>query len=256
MRRRHLLVGMTTGLAGVAGCLGSGRKSEADSADGGTATTTMPELAAPSDRVDSNAYLTTLESRIDASGFPDPDPGLIPSLTEARFVVDAATDAGNQEFASAVSDLRRPVFEPLADFDATMARARETTVNDPEQFVEEHLSRRERTFLDYPAPPHHFIEAAENRGRQVLDTTARRAELREAVGDSPSTYVDHRLTVETVVAGGTDIGREVYPEWAERDSRSGIEYDSADHYADIVAFNGALAAEAMLEHNGKIVTPP
>lgn len=255
MRRRHLLAGTAIGLAGIGGCLGSDPTSESDSVRGST-TTTMPELAAPSDRVGSNVYLAALESRIDVGGFPDPDPDLIPALTEARFVADAATEAGNEEFAAAVSDLRRPVFEPLADFDSTMARSRETTVDDPERLVERHLSRRERTFLDYPAPPLHFVEAAEHRGREVLDATARREELRAAVGDASSAYVDHRLTVETVVAGGTDLGREVYPEWSERESRSGIEYGSAEHYADVVAFNGALAAEAMLERDGEIVTPP
>ena len=261
MRRRRLLTAAAaaTGLAGLAGCLGSSgtRGNYPVVSDSTTATTTtMPELASPSARVGSEAYLATLGARIDSDGFPKPDPDLIPALTEARFVVDAATEAENEEFASSVSDLRRPVFEPLVDFDATVAEARQTEVEDPEAFVEERLSRRERTFLDYPAPPHHFIEAAENRGREVLDATARREELREAVGDSVVAYVDHRLTIEMVVAGGTDVGREVYSEWSERASRTGIEYDSADHYGDVVAFNGALAAEAMLEHNGEIVTPP
>ena len=260
MRRRRLLAASAaTGFAGLAGCLGSSgtRGNHPVVTDSATATTTaMSELATPSARVGSETYFATLDARIDSDGFPKPDPDLIPALTEARFVADAATEAENEEFASSVADLRRPVFEPLADFDATMAAARQTELEDPEAFVEERLSRRERTFLDYPAPPHHFIEAAENRGQEVLDTTARREELREALGDSAPAYVDHRLTIEAVVAGGTDIGREVYPEWSERASRSGIGYDSADHYADVIAFNGALAAEAMLEHNGEIVTPP
>lgn len=253
MRRRWLLaVAGGVGLAGLAGCVGSGT----DAAAGDTTTTAVPELAAPSDRVGSEPYLATLRDRIDADRFPDPSPDLIPLLTEARFVADAGTAAGNREFASSVSDLRDPMFDPLNHFDETVARAGETEVDDPGAFVEEHLDRRERTFLDYPAPPHHFIEAAQIRGREQTDADARREELREAVGEESATYVDHRATIETVVAGGIDIGRAAYEEQPDREFPSGVEYDSPDHYADVVAFNGALAAEAMLEHGGEIVTPP
>lgn len=257
MRRRHLLTAVgVIGLAGLAGCTGSVRTPGTNASENDSPTTDVTDPVAPSDRVGSEAYLATLEARIESDRFPNPVPDLIPLLTEARFVSDAATAAESDEFVASVSDLRRPPFEPLENFDETVARARETEADDPEAFVKERLSRRERTFFDYPAPPHHFIEAARNRGRERLDATARREELKDAIGDESSTYVEHRVTIEAVVAGGTDLAREAYEERDEAEFPSGVEYDSAEHYADVITFNAALAAEAMLEYNGEIITPP
>ena len=256
MDRRHLLAAGGTGLAGLSGCLGFLRTRGSAASETDSTTTVTTELAAPSAYIGSEAYLTTRKARIESGRFPDPDPDLIPSLTEARFVAEAATEAENDEFAASVAELRRPSFEPLVNFDETVARAQETEVDDPEAFVTERLSRRERTFFDYPAPPHHFIEGSRNRGRDRLDAAARRDELRDAVGDESPTYIEHRVTIEAVVEGGTDLARDAYEEWSEAETAFGVEYDSAEHYADVVTFNGALAAEAMLERNGKIVTPP
>ena len=53
----------------------------------------------------------------------------------------------------------------------------------------------------------------------------------------------------------TDVYDEVIEEVQKR-SVAGVQYEDADEYAEVVAFNVGLAAEAMLESNGELVTAP
>lgn len=252
-------------MAVLAGCRASENPDDR-AASNDADVTKLPDLqefdgtVVPSDRVTSAAYLSTLDERLASDGFPDPNPALIPLLTEARFVATAAADAGNDEYADRVRDRRAPVVTPLENFDRTVRELR-TGTEPPDRAaarteIRERLDRRERTFFDYPGPPHHFVEAAADGGREALDAATRIEELQAATADRWNEYVDQRVTVTAVATGGTEIATSAYEEWSRTDSPSGIEYDDADQYADVVAFNGALAAESMLAANGELVVPP
>lgn len=215
-------------------------------------------------------------------GSPTRTPDLIPELTKARFVAADARDAGGDQFADRVAAVRDPAFEPLNRFDAVsilaserrreqldderreklretagLADANVTLEDDPEVVFSTLLDDREKTFFDYPGTPLHVIEAAESEG---LDLLAASPDERAAdVDESHRTYVRQRARIEVVVAGARRLATEAYGETIDQiteRSPSDRTYDSAEAYASVVAFNAALAAEAMLAEDGELVTPP
>jgi hypothetical protein len=241
----------------------------------------MPSLRPyPAERVRDEGYLDDLESRVTTDTFPDPDADLIPRLTTARFVAEAAREAGEGEFAANVERVREPVFEPLNRFEVVAALSDgnhpedadneeftrlvkemglsgvEPPEDDPERLFTDHLSARELTFFDYPAPPLHVIESAESWDSVDVEETRERF---ESIPEEYRTYGEQRFRIEDIVRGArgiaTDVYNEVIEEVQER-SVAGVQYDDADEYAEVVAFNAALAAEAMLESTGELVTAP
>ena len=235
----------------------------------------------PHEHVGNASYFEEFTQHIESGRFPDPNADLIPELTTARFVAMAAREVGEVEFANRIDEVRHPVFEPLDrfevaavlidggrsegfdidKFDALVAEAgfsdADAPEDNPETFLTENLSERELTFFDYPAPPLHVIESAESRGRDKVNDSA--AELVESVPEQHRLYVGHRLTIEAVVLGTRGMAADVYEEVIEgihAESLSNRRYENADEYAEVVAFNAALAAEAMLESNGELTTPP
>lgn len=242
----------------------------------------MGERPFPSALVGDDAYVDEFADSVDGSRFPGPDADLIPRLTKARFVAAAARDADETAFAERIDRHREPVFEPLVRFDAVATLVDETrrdrldddeiddlvskaglddeavTPNDdPETVVDAALTDRDRTFFDYPAPPLHVVESARSRGRELLEETP--DERAGAVEDDHRTYVRQRASVEAIVAGARDLAMDAYDDVIEdirAESPSNRTYESEETYAEVVAFNAALAAESMLEANGEIVTPP
>ena len=241
----------------------------------------MPSLRPyPAERVRDEGYLKDLESRVGTDTFPDPDADLIPRLTTARFVAESAREMGEAEFAANVERVREPVFEPLNRFEVIAALSdgnhpdeadsEEFTrlveemgisgvappEDDPERFFTDYLSARELTFFDYPAPPLHVIESAES-WDSIDDEEAR--ERFESIPEEYRTYGEHRFRIEDIVRGARGMVTDVYDEVIEevqKRSVAGVPYEAADEYAEVVAFNAGLAAEAMLESNGELVTAP
>lgn len=232
----------------------------------------------PRELVGDDAFVDQLTDSIESRQFPSPEPDLAPVLTKARFVADAAEAAGEDAFAVSVSELRDPLFEPLRRFD-TVVKIASLSAEDrldegdldeltsqvglgpdelpldegPETIVETTLTDREQTFLDYPGPPGHVVEAAQSHGR---DQAGQPPEQRASDFPEPQReYVRHRTTVEQVVAGAETVAADAYDEMTSGDSLSRT-YESSDEYASVVAFNIALAAESMLEDDGELITPP
>lgn len=297
--RRKYLLG-TLGLAlptGVAGCIGSDEdppaESNADStavaaesqtaeSDTGQTADLFGERPYPAALVGAAQYVTALAEWIERARFPDPDPDLVPALTKARFVVEAATQAGEVDFAEQVRTQREPVLEPLRRYDAVVtlvSEARRERLSADERaelrslaglddedvswddgrqaVLEATLDERALTFFDYPGPPGHVIEAAHDRGRDSLDRDP--DERATAVDEDPRPYVRQRATVEAVVTGGRDLAAAAFDEHVEQiraASPSERDYGSPEEYARVVAFNAALAAESMLAEDGELVTPP
>jgi hypothetical protein len=127
---------------------------------------------------------------------------------------------------------------------------------DPEIRLTDALTEREMTFFEYPAPPLHVIESAMSRGRKMIDNTSK--ERAENVPDQHRTYVRQRETIEAIVIGGRDVASadEDVIDRIHRQSSSERRYEDTKEYAEVVAFNAALAAESMLEDDGKLITPP
>lgn len=274
-RRRLLLIIAGTILSKpLAGCLE--RNGSTSSSD------TLGEQPFPQELVGVADYGDELEDSIERNRFPDPDASLIPELSKARFVADAARDAGDVEFANRIEHLRDPVFEPLVRFEAVTTliderrrnRLDETEVDelvskagideeevtlddDPETIIDTALDDRELTFFDYPAPPLHVIEGSESRGRELLDENP--DEREREVSDERRTYVNQRAKTEAIVVGARDLAVDAYDDVIEQirtESLSNRAYENEETYAEVVAFNAALAAEAMLEADGEIITPP
>lgn len=235
----------------------------------------------PPELIGDEEYLDALDERLEEDRFPDPNASLIPELTTARFVAEAACDADENAFAETIDDRRGPVFDPLIRFevvatlideqqreqleedklDELVAKAGLQGIisreDDPEVIVEEGLTGRDMTFFDYPTPPLHLIEGAESKGREIMENSPQeRAENRS---DQHQTYVQQRGTIEAVVIGGRDVAAEAYEDVIDHihaESYSERTYEDEEEYAEVVAFNAALAAESMLEDTGEIVTPP
>ncbi len=211
----------------------------------------------PSDRVGSESYLITLDKGVAACEFPHPDPDAVPALTGARHVIEAAEDAGDDDYATAVRERCEPVLAPLAEFQSTIADLRAEAPDDAAAAYRERLDRRTRTFLDYPEPPHDFAEAAERAGRELRDVDVEAAE---------ADHERERRRVRAVVGGAranTDawlaaVGFENGTPGDEAFDRRefAVEYESPAAYADTVAFNIGLAAETWLARNGDIPRPP
>lgn len=241
----------------------------------------MPPVRYPSDHIGDDAYLDEFTQRLEAGRFPAPDARLIPELTSARFVAAGAREANEYAFAAQVDDRRNPVFAPLSRFEAVATlmddRRREQlgeeefdelmsdvelleTVSfedNPAVILNETLTKREMTFFDYPAPPLHVIEGAASEGREMIDYSA--TERAERAPDRHRTYVQQRATIEAIVIGGRDLAAAAYEEVIDRihgESPSDRRYEDEDDYAEVVAFNAALAAESMLDDDGEIGTPP
>jgi len=260
-RRAYLGTLSAGGAVLLAGCTGgSGADGPSDSAALPDDPTAVPELTPPSEHVGSEAYLERLGQQIAAAAFPVPNPVAAPALTTARYVREAATAAGDDEFAEAVRERREPVFEPLLSFDETMTEIQqsEATPEEQQEQLEQQLDRRTGTFLDYPGPPHHFVESAEQQGQALLDG-------REQPGDVPAEYADERRTVQAVAAGASaatdewldDVGFEDgTPGDGESERQYWLEYGSREQYVAVVSFNIALAAESWLADDGEIPYPP
>lgn len=211
----------------------------------------------PSDRVGSETYLATLDERVAACEFPRPDPEAVPALTTARYVIEAAEDAGDGEYATAVRERCEPVLAPLSEFQSAMAELRAERPDDPAAAYRERLERRTRTFLDYPEPPHDFAEAAELAGRELVD---------DAVDAAETDHEHERRRVRAVVVGArantdawlAEVGfGDGTPGDAAFDRREfAVEYASRGAYVDTVAFNIGLAAELWLAANGDIPRAP
>jgi hypothetical protein len=235
----------------------------------------------PPEFIGDEAYLAALDERLEADRFPDPDASLIPELTTARFVAEAARDTDENTFAEKIDARREPVFDPLIRFEvvATLSDDQQrdqlatdefeelvsqaglngtiSREDDPAVIVEEGLTGREMTFFDYPAPPLHVIESATSTGRELMERNPE--ERAETSSDHQQPYVQQRETIEAVVIGGRDVATEAYDDGIDRihaASPSDRTYEDAEEYAEVVAFNAALAAESMLEDDGEIVTPP
>lgn len=236
----------------------------------------------PSTLVGDENFVEALDTATERWGFPEPNPDLLPELTKARFVAEAARGDGDDAFADRLADLREPVVKPLDRYDAVTILVDETRRedldekqrerlrsiagideadvsldDDPQVVVDELLDDRERTFFHYPAPPVHVIEASADRGRDLLDEPPE--ERAQTVADEHAEYARQRGTVEAVVAGGTDLATEAYEDVAERfreDDRIEWPYDDEEEYAAVVGFNAALAAESMLAKDGELVIPP
>jgi hypothetical protein len=243
---------------------------------------TMPDArSSPPELIGDEAYLDALDERLDADRFPDPDASLIPALTTARFVAEAACDAGETAFAEKIDARRGPVFDPLIQFEvvATLSddQQRERLAadefeelvsqaglngtisreDDPAVIVEAGLTEREMTFFDYPAPPLHVIESAKATGKELMDRSP--DERTETSSDQQQLYIQQRGTIEAVVIGGRDVAAEAYDDGIDRihaKSPSERTYKDEEEYAEVVAFNAALAAESLLEDNEELVTPP
>ena len=253
---------------------------------GGTvADMSLPSLGErpfPSTLVGDETFVRALDHVAESGSFPQPDAGLVPELTKARFVAATARDEGNERYADRVEQRRDQPFDPLDRFDAVTVLSSEDrresldeaererlrsvagfdetglSPDDERELVfTELLTDRERTFFHYPGPPGHVIEEAAARGRESLDTPP--AERAADAPDEHATYVHQRATVEAVAAGGRELATEaseaVADQLREEDSL-GWPYDDTDEYAATVAFNAALAAESILEANGELVTPP
>lgn len=259
------------------GCL---ERIESDSS--ASAPETLGERPFPRALVGDDAYVDDLERRIEQRRFPEPDASLLPEVTKARFVADAARDAGSEPFARRIERLREPLFEPFYRFellslfgdeqrrdelaedeiDEALERAglddeNVTLEDDRETVVETAYTDRDLTFADYPAPPLHVIEGAASRGRELLDETP--DERAASVDDERRPYVRQRAQIEAVVAGARELAAEAYDEVIDRireESPSNRTYEDAETYAEVVAFNAALASEAMLEEDGELTTPP
>jgi hypothetical protein len=208
----------------------------------------------PGDHVGSERYLATLDRRIEQCAFPHPDPEAVPALTTARFVREAATTAGDTDFATAVRERREPVLAPVETFDSRLRELREDDATD-RATVRRVLSPRLRTFLDYPAPPHDLAEAAERRGERRPDADA----------TPESTHAEQRRRVRAVALGARAIAAETAEERGFADGVLGTAdderdlfgaYDSAAAYADTVGFNLGLAAESWLAADGEIPRAP
>jgi hypothetical protein len=233
----------------------------------------------PPELIGDEEFLDALDKRIEDGRFPNPDAELVPELTKARFVADAARDADQARFADRIDNLRSPVFEPLIRFEAasTLIQHREqldedefndivskaglkgniSFEDDPALIIEEGLTERDKTFFDYPAPPLHVIESAETRGRELMESSPEKRA--QSVDEQHHTYVQQRATVEAIVIGARDLAVKAYDDVIDRihaESSSNWTYEDEEEYAEVIAFNASLAAESMLEHQGEIITPP
>jgi len=271
MNRRQLLTALGAGLAvPTAGC------SQRTPQDSQSNLLTMRPF--PRELVGDDAFVDQLTDSIESQRFPAPDPALPPVLTKARFVADAASAAGEDAFAARITEQREPLFEPLLRFDTVVRivslseedRLDEVDLEeltsrvdltpdelpleeDPETIVEAALTERERTFFDYPGPPGHMVEAAQNRGRDQAEQTP--TERASDVPEPHREYVRQRATVEQVAAGARPIAVDAYGDLRSADALSRT-YESSDEYASVVAFNIGLASESMLEDDGELITPP
>jgi hypothetical protein len=232
----------------------------------------------PSTLVGNEEFPRELRAVSEQERFPDPDADLVPELTKARFVAEAARSAGNDDYASRVSEIRDPLFEPLLRFDAAavlMSESRREQYNESQikrvlnesgldergvtandsraQLYQKGLDRRTLTFFDYPGSPVHFIPGAARRGRELMRTTHATT---TAADESRRTYLDHRRTVTAIVVGARDLGARVYPKLEESGRSTSRSYQDADAYAEVIAFNAALAGESMLESDGELIQGP
>lgn len=238
----------------------------------------------PTAHVGSEEYVETLRERIERDRFPDPDPELVPRLTEARHVALAAHDAGNESFAERVLEARESAMDPLHNYDTAMRVTQfveddrlddlesetireldelapfdgvDITDDDAATIMTEALTPRELRFLDYPMPPNDLVRNALDIGLEELDHGPE-AE-REGVETELEAFVAERAKVEGVREGARLIATDAYESGLVEDifaeSLSNSAYDSADHYARVVTFNAGLAAESMLATSGEIVTP-
>lgn len=277
--RRSVLTAAATGIPlALVGCLDDGPEFELDT-DG---TTTLGDRPYPTVLVGDERFIEGLDVAIEEGAFPDPNPGLIPVLTKARFVAEAARDEQEEAFADRIAERRDPLFEPLKRFDALTVlldegrreelnasereRLREVTgiddaevslEDDPEEIADALLDDRIRTFSHYPGPPLTVIEAARDRGVELLEEPP--DERAADVADEHAEYVRQRGVVQAVVAGARDLAPDAYEDVATRfreSDRREWPYEDETEYADVVAFNAALAAESMLESDGELVTPP
>lgn len=259
------------------GCL-----EQVDSGSSTPSPETLGERPFPRALVGDGAYVDDLERSIEQRRFPDPDASLLPEVTKARFVADAARDAGSEPFARRIERRREPLFEPFYRFELLSLFGDEqrqddltedeideaferaglddedvTLEDDPETVVETVYTDRDLTFADYPATPLHVVEGAASRGRELLDETP--DERAASVDDEHRPYVRQRAQIEAVVAGARDLAAKAYDDVIDRireESPSNRPYEDAESYAEVVAFNAALASEAMLEEDGEITTPP
>lgn len=243
-------------------------------------------MDAPTDHVGSEEYVETLRERIERDRFPDPDPDLVPRLTAARHVAAAALEAGEDGFAERVLEARESVMAALHDYDTVMRVTRfveddrldeldaetirelddlplfdglDVTADDPETITTEALTERELCFLDYPMPPNDLVRNAADIGLEELDRDPE-AETAALEDEGLEAFVTERTEAEAVVEGAQLIAADAYEsglvEEIVAESPAASEYESADHYARVVAFNAGLAAESMLAQRGEIVTPP
>ena len=237
----------------------------------------------PRDRVGDDEYVRRLEDRIERDRFPDPT--LVPRLTEARHVAIAAREAGDEAFADRVLEACDSVLVALHNFDTVMRVTRyveedtlddladdtireldaldvfdgvDVTDADAETIATEALEPRELRFLDYPMPPNDLVRNAVDIGLEELDVVLE--EEVAAAEDALETFVAERLKTEAVVEGARLIATDAYEsglvDGVFEESLADSTYESADHYARVVAFNAGLAAESMLAQRGEIVTPP
>ena len=220
----------------------------------------------PPELVGEEAYLDELDRQLEAGRFPDPDASLIPELTKARFVAEAARATEEHLFAERIDACRDPVFDPLMRFEVVATLTDEhrreqldelvsevdlpdtpSPEDDPEAFLSEAVSQRELTFFDYPVPPLHVIEAAVSEGRELIDGLSE--ERIESVPEQQA-YLRQRVTVETIVAGARDLAASAYEDVIDRirtESASDARYEDQDEYAGVIGFNAALAQNRCLK---------
>lgn len=187
---------------------------------------------------------TALEEPVETRGLET-----VLELNRARYVAGKARDEGETAYAEALEDTRESFFEPLAEFDEKMA---------DETFGA--LTEREASFLHYPGPPHHFIEAAEDEGLSQLGEEYPSADL-DSLEDQ---FDEEQMRLEAVYRGAKSLAEQQFHEVQEQFQDPAYEdeiqktfaYDSAAEYASTIAFNAALAAEAWLEDEGDLIYGP
>lgn len=203
------------------------------------------------DVVGSQDYLKELET-LEQQHFSQYTPDDVLELNRARYVAEAARTAGDQRYADRVEDIREEFFEPLDSFDLKAMKYDDP--NDPELLYKK-LTDREKTFLHYPGPPNHLLPAAEGAGMMAVPQN----KLQEAEQDD---FLKGQVRLKAVGEGAKQLARQSYQDmkqhWEQADDDDdvsddidfGFDYKSADEYANAVAFNITLAAEAMFENNG------
>lgn len=201
------------------------------------------------DVVGSTQYIKDLET-LENKDFSDYGPEDVLELNRARYVVQAARDAGDYAYADKVTDIRQEFFDPLERFDRKVHKYDDP--NHPEKLYR-NLDDREKTFLHYPAPPNHLLPGAEARGR----TTVPQHVWQAADQDE---FLKGQARLKAVGEGASQLAKQEYQNVKQNWQNAaatignnidlGFDYKTVDEYADAVAFNITLAAEAMFETHG------